>query len=157
MVLKSQIDFALVEGPIHSKDIISKAFMDDELILICGKDHSFRNKKNVTLKELAQEDLILRERGSGTRELFENIMLANEQNLIVKWVCNNSETIKNAVRSNIGISIISKMAVVEELKNKELFHIKIDNIKFKRKFNIIYHKNKFVSDLIRNFWDMVID
>lgn len=157
MVLKSKIDFGLVEGPIHSKDIISKSFMDDELILICGIKHPFRSKQHVTLEELSNVDLILREKGSGTRELFENTMLAKELNLNIKWVCNNSEAIKNAVISNIGVSIISKMAVEHELKDNKLFHITIDSIELKRKFNIIYHKNKYISKPIEDFWNLCFD
>lgn len=157
MVLKSQIDFGLVEGPIHSKDIISKPFMKDELILVCGNKHLFKEKQKITIEDLANEDLIVRENGSGTRELFENIMLSQGHNLNIKWVCNNSETIKNAVISNIGVSIVSKMTVEDELRTKKLFHIEIDNTEFKRKFNIIYHKNKYTSEPIKKFWKMVID
>ncbi|HHV19729.1 MAG TPA: LysR family transcriptional regulator [Thermoanaerobacterales bacterium] len=156
MVLKSQLDFGLVEGPIHSKDIISKPFMDDELILICGSKHPFRAKGHVTIQEVAEADLILRERGSGTRELFENTMSAKGMNLNIKWVCNNSEAIKNAVISNMGVSVISKMAVDYELKNNKLFHIIIDNIKLTRKFNIIYHKNKYISKVIEDFWNLCL-
>ena len=44
MVLKSKLDFGLVEGPIHSPDIVCKPFMDDELIIICGNEHPFNGK-----------------------------------------------------------------------------------------------------------------
>ncbi|WP_077367120.1 LysR family transcriptional regulator [Anaerosalibacter sp. Marseille-P3206] len=153
MVLKNELDFGIVEGPIHSKDIVSKAFMDDELILICGDKHPFREKPYITLKELSKANFILRESGSGTRELFENIMLSKGLDLTIKCVSNSSEAIKNAVISNLGVSVISKMAVDSELKSKKLFHIKIDNIELKRKFNIIYHKNKYISKEIEEFWD----
>jgi DNA-binding transcriptional LysR family regulator len=130
--------------------------MDDELILICGSKHPFRAKGHVTIQEVAEADLILRERGSGTRELFENTMSAKGMNLNIKWVCNNSEAIKNAVISNMGVSVISKMAVDYELKNNKLFHIIIDNIKLTRKFNIIYHKNKYISKVIEDFWNLCL-
>lgn len=156
MVLKSQLDFGLVEGPIHSPDIISKPFMDDELIIICGKQHFFKGKKYITVEELSQADLILREKGSGTRELLENAMNSKGQNLNIKWVCNNSEAIKNAVISNIGISVISQMSVEEELINGKLFHIKSKQLQLNRKFNIIYHKDKYISKPIKNFWDLCL-
>ena len=156
MVLKSEIDFGLVEGPIHSEDIVSRPFMNDELILICGKDHAFREKSQVTVQDLLKADFILRERGSGTRELFENTMLAKGINLNVIAMCNNAETIKNAVISNLGVSVISKMIVENELKGGKLFHIRIDNIELKRKFNIIYHKNKYISKPINDFWNLCL-
>lgn len=154
MVLKNELDFSLVEGPIHSQDIIKEPFMDDELIIICGNQHPFKDKKYIDIEELSQSDLILREKGSGTRELFENIMNSKDLTLNIKWVCNNSEAIKNAVISNIGISVISKMAVEQELQNGSLIHIKSKDIELKRKFHIIYHKNKYISQPIQDFWNL---
>ncbi len=154
MVLKSEIDFALVEGPVHSRDIVSRPFMDDELILICGDSHPFKEKGHIVLRDLEGENLILRESGSGTRELFENTMLARGIDMNIKGVCNNSETIKNAVIANMGVSVISKMIVKDELKMGKLFHIEIDDTEFKRQFNIIYHKNKYISKPIKDFWKL---
>lgn len=154
MVLKSKIDFALVEGPTHSGDIVSKPFMNDELILVCGNKHPFRSKGHITLKELEDEPLILRESGSGTRELFENTMLAEGIGMNIKGVCNSAEAIKNAVIANMGVSVISKMIVEHELKTKKLFQIEIDDAQFKRQFRIIYHKNKYISKPIKDFWQL---
>ena len=142
-VLNSKLDFALVEGPIHSDDIVPIPFMKDELVTICSKNHPFAKKQSITIEELSQEELILRETGSGTRELFENTMLFKGQNLKTKWICNNSEAIKNAVMADMGISIISKMSVTKEIKENKLHTISIDGVRFKRNFNIIYHKNKY--------------
>ncbi|WP_109840417.1 LysR substrate-binding domain-containing protein [Schnuerera ultunensis] len=133
-------------------NIAAKA--DDELILICGSKHPFKEKTSINLHELSKADLILRESGSGTRELFENIMLSKGFSLNIKWVCNNSKAIKNAVISNIGVSIVSRMAVENELENNKLFHIKLDDIKLKRKFNIIYHGNKYITKPMENFWNL---
>lgn len=79
-----------------------------------------------------------------------------ENTITVKWESNSSETIKNTVISNIGVTVISKMMVEEELRDQRLNHIKIDDIKFKRKFNIICHKNKYISKQLQNFWDLII-
>lgn len=154
MVLKSKLDFGLVEGPIHSPDIVCKPFMDDELIIICGNEHPFKGKEYITSEELSRANLILRENGSGTRELFENTMNSKGHSLNIKWVCNNSEAIKNAVISNLGISVISRMAVKQELENGKLIHIKSKQLELKRKFNIIYHKNKYISKPIKDFWNL---
>ena len=154
MVLKSEIDFALVEGPIHSDDIVSEPFMKDELILICGCEHPFRKRGSIFLKELENEKLIVRESGSGTRELFENTMLSRGYDVNIKSVCNSAAAIKEAVLSNMGVSVISRMIVQRELELNKLFHIEIEDAKFKRQFRIIYHKNKFISKFIKDFWNL---
>jgi len=123
---------------------------------VCGNKHPFKRKSLVSIEDLSRVNFILREKGSGTRELFENYMLSKGINLNVSGTCNNAEAIKNAVISNMGVSVISKMIIDNELKNGKLFHIKIDNIEFKRKFNIIYHKNKYISKPISDFWNLCL-
>lgn len=83
-------------------------------------------------------------------------MISKGIDLNVNWTCNSAEAIKNAVISNMGVSVISKMLVNNELKNGRLFHIKIDKVEFKRKFNIIYHRNKYISKPISEFWDLCL-
>lgn len=156
-VLNSSIDFGLVEGLIHSEDIVNIPFMEDELVLVCSPDHPFTEKQSITIEELSKAEIILRESGSGTRELFENAMISKGQNLNIKWICNNSEAIKNAVMANIGLSIISKMSVMEEIKEGKLHTIFVEDMRFKREFNIIYHKNKYITEPIREFWRICLE
>lgn len=154
-VVNSELDFALVEGPIHSRDIVAKSFMEDELILICSPNHPLASRPSISLEDLSKEDLVLREIGSGTRELFENTMYSQGKSLNIKWVCNNPEAIKNAVMANIGVSIISKLAVEREIREGRLYTIPMENVNLKRKFNIIYHKNKYITGAMEKFWQGV--
>lgn len=120
--------------------------MQDELVLISGKGHPFSEKSVVYPQELETQNFIIREKGSGTRKLFENKMAANNINWTALWVCNNSETIKNAVKNNLGISVISKRSVGKEVDEKTLFISGINGIEFIRYFKIAYHKNKYITD-----------
>ena len=101
--------------------------------------------------DLNGKDFIVREKGSGTRELFETLMAVNEITWNPIWICNNTEAIKNAVASGMGISVISRMTVQKEVDSGQLFVVEIDGIHFERKFNIVYHKNKFISDVMESF------
>ncbi|PWJ95524.1 DNA-binding transcriptional LysR family regulator [Oceanotoga teriensis] len=156
LILKNDLDFGLTEGPIHNQDIIYKPFMEDKLIAICGKNNPLKKEKDINIEILSKQPLILREVGSGTRELFEIKMKEKNLPLNIVWECNNSEAIKNAVISDIGISVISEKAVMKELSEKSLFKINIKNINLNRKFNIIYHKNKYISENIQEFWNFCL-
>ena len=111
-----------------------------------NKGHPFSEKSVVYPQELETQNFIIREKGSGTRKLFENKMAANNINWTALWVCNNSETIKNAVKNNLGISVISKRSVGKEVDEKTLFISGINGIEFIRYFKIAYHKNKYITD-----------
>lgn len=146
LILSNEVDLGLVEGEILSPDITVKPFLKDELVLISGMEHPFSEKSVVYPWELENQNFIIREMGSGTRKLFEIKMAAGNINWKASWVCNNSETIKNAVENNLGISIISKKSVLKEVEKKTLFLSKIDGIEFIRYFKIAYHKNKFITE-----------
>lgn len=152
LVLKSQLDFGLVEGQLHSNDLVAEPLMEDELILVAGKEHPLRAKEALTTAELAEAPLIVREEGSGTRELLENVMFTKGKTLNIVWVCNNSEAIKNAVAAGVGVSVISKLAVARELETKKLYQIPVLGLSLEREFALIYHKNKYLAEPIESFF-----
>jgi len=80
-------------------------------------------------------------------------MSANNLKYHIKHVLNNTEAIKKAVELNMGVSVLSKLAVSEELKKGTLVKIEIEGIKFKRMFNIIYHKDKYFSPAFKAFME----
>lgn len=151
MILKSSLDIGLVEGEIKSHDIFSIPIVPDELILVCSDSHEFANLQTIDVDQLQSQDFIFREEGSGTRELFEKALENTGITINKKWICNNSEAIKNAVINGQGLTVISKMLVEKELENKKLHAIKINGVKLDRTFNLVYHKNKYVSDNLKIF------
>lgn len=154
LIIKNEIDFAIVEGEIHNSHIISNAFMDDHLVLICGKTHPLYKVKTISSFDLKNHNLILRERGSGTRELFENTMTLNEVKWHSSWECNGSDGLISAAINGIGIAVISEKLVNDEVTTGKLSIIKIDDIDFKRKFNLINHKNKYLTNTMKAFIDL---
>lgn len=155
-LLDDKTDIGLVEGETTSQDILSTPFIDDELVLVCGKNHRFAALPDIQPYELEKENFIIRELGSGTRKTFENVMTAHKLTWKVTWTCNNADTIKAAVIEGLGVSVISKRAVAKEVDSGELFIKAIDGIKFDRKFKIVYHKNKYLAIPMRNFIDLCI-
>jgi len=154
LIIQNEIDFAVVEGMVHTSDIIANPFMDDDLLLVCGRKHKLYGIKSISLGELSGLRFIVREKGSGTRELFENMMAINEIKWQPDWECNGSDVLKSAAVSGIGVAVISKLLVKKELETGELFSIKIDGIDLKRKFSVIYHKNKFLTNYMKAFMDL---
>ena len=148
LILHDQVDIGLVEGETSSPDVLNRAFMNDELVLICAANHRFANLPFIEPYELEQERFIIREKGSGTRKTFEDKMSSNHLTWKAIWTCNNADTIKMAVAEGLGISVISKRAVVNEVSSGLLCQTAIKGIRFKRQFKIIYHKNKYFTEPI---------
>lgn len=154
LILHDQIDIGLVEGDIASPDILNRPFMDDKLVLICGASHRFANLPFVEPHDLEKEKFIIREKGSGTRKTFEDRMIANHLTWKVIWTCNNADTIKMAVAEGLGVSVISQLAVKNEVASGLLCQLKVKGIQFKRQFKIIYHKNKYLTESMKQFIDL---
>ena len=154
LILSDQIDIGLVEGETTSPDVSSHMFMDDELVLICSPSHRFAGNSIIDPKELNFEKFIVREKGSGTRKLFEDKMNAGNFIFNVTWTCSNSDTIKRAVAKGLGISVISSRAVVNEVTSGILFQTTINGIELKRQFKIIYHRNKYLTGSMQKFIDL---
>jgi LysR family transcriptional regulator, transcriptional activator of the cysJI operon len=155
LILRNDIDFALVEGIVHSKSIIAEPFMDDELALVCGKSHALYGIRSVTLEELLKHDFVVREQGSGTRELFESAMISKNAAWNISWECSGSDSIKSAAAGGLGIGVISKRLVEREIAVGELVVLTVPGLDLKRKFSIAYHKNKYITDTMKEFFSMV--
>ncbi len=135
----SDIDVGLIEGLPQTNDTTVKAtkFMEDELIFVCSPQHYFAKKKTVDLKELKGENFIIREKGSGTRQIIETEFERHGVNVNIPYKFNNSEAIKNAVSCNLGISVLSKLIVKKELSAHMLKKINIKGLKIHRWFYLL--------------------
>jgi len=151
LILENKIDFAYVEGPVHSDELIVEKFCDDELVVITSVEHPFAKQKTIDIKALESEKIIMREKGSGTREVFENLLISHNLTIRKFLELGNTEAIKKAVEASLGISCISKRAVQSELENKKLTAVPLQNIRISRKLSVIYHKDKNLSNLFNSF------
>lgn len=153
-ILNNHLDIGLIEGEVHSTYIKSESFMDDELVLICGTKHPFAKLGEVDVDMLKTEDFILREKGSAGREIFDGIMTAAGADIVPLWESISTQAILRAVSAGLGLSILPYLLVKEYIERNEIETIKIKNISLKRKFNIIYHKNKFITQSAKDFIDL---
>lgn len=106
-LLNSELDIGIVEGQIKSPDLIHIPEVSDYLVLICSKSHPFASKKIINLKELGNERFAVREKGSGTRELFESYMADKGIKLNIAFEGNSPEAIKKEVINNNYLAVIS--------------------------------------------------
>lgn len=153
-LLTNELDLAIIDGIIHSENIISEPILDDKLVIICSPKNPLAEKETVSLEEIKNQNFLLRERGSGTRELFDSILFSRGITIEPLWESISTRALVIAVQQNIGIAVLPYYLVKEELEKKIVSRVRIKNIKFVRKFNIIHHKNKYLSSSAMSFIDM---
>ncbi|MCD7979564.1 MAG: LysR substrate-binding domain-containing protein, partial [Fusobacterium sp.] len=153
-LLTNELDLAIIDGIIHSENIISDPILDDKLVIICSPKNPLAQKETVSLEEIKNQNFLLRERGSGTRELFDSILFSRGITIEPLWESISTRALVIAVQQNIGIAVLPYYLVKEELEKKIVSRVRIKNIKFVRKFNIIHHKNKYLSSSAISFIEM---
>ena len=149
MVENNAIDIGIVEGPINNKSLITEVIWDDELVMICPVDHALAKAGSVTIADLLDHPFISREEGSGTREVMENYIAAQDaaqvedaSNLNIIMEFGSPESIKSAVSAGLGISILSVATMEKELTLKLLCAVPLAP-PIRRPFSIVYQRQKF--------------
>jgi DNA-binding transcriptional LysR family regulator len=148
------IDLGLVEGDVSRQKMIVKKLLSDELLLIVSPEHHWAKKKEVSISELAREPFILREPGSGTRQMIEKFLARHDitlHDLKISAILGSTEAIKDAVENGLGISIISRWAVRKENRYGTLHLLSIKEEKMVRDFSLIMKKNSVSSNSLEEF------
>lgn len=145
------IDFALVEGFFQKKEYECLRFSDEPYIAVCAPDYSFKKKPQL-IEDLFQERLLLREEGSGTREVLERCL--NAQNYSVSDFARITEagslqTIKELTKAGCGITFLYGTAVQEELKKGRLMQIPLRNFQVYHEFNFIWRRGSIYGKRYR--------
>jgi len=158
MLLDNRIDMGYVEGLVHSPEIVVQKIKDDELWLICSPRHEWIKQGRTVIgpDEIDGQPLILRELGSGTREVVEKVLQKNKVSYQTWHVLNNTEAIKRAVMADIGIAFVSQLAVKDEILSGRLARIDIQGIPISREFRLIWHKDKYHTPLLNSFIDLTM-
>lgn len=151
-IKNGKIDLGLIENEVDDKDIVKLKIKEDELIIV-----SAQNQNELFIDELKTKKWILREEGSGTREIFLN-HIKGILDIDIFMEYNEFEEAKTILINNPDtITCVSKEVVKKELKENKLYEIKIKNLVFKRNMYLIYHKNKTKSQLFEDFINFIFD
>jgi len=151
-------DLAFVSEPVSLKHFVIEPYFTDELIIVVNKDHPWIKREYIELKEILAEPCILREQGSGTREVFKrflqniNIPL-NKINTVL--IVGSTEAVKSAIESGVGYGIVSEIAVKNEIESGTLVKVCVKEMKLARQFLIVYPLKSYKSKLIETFLNFI--
>lgn len=147
-----QLDLGFIEGHCQHPDILVEHWIDDELTVFCAPDHPLATQKTVSIKRLMQQDWIMREPESNTRQTLERALPGAVP--VPRLELGQTEGIKRAVESGLGISCISKLALRDAFRRGSLVPIKTPALNLTRTFSIIRHQNKSMTPGMKAFLDL---
>lgn len=153
-VLDGELELGFVGARWNEKRLNWTETFSDELTLIVHPNHPLAGNKEVSLKDLTNASFILREPASGTRKVFARILEKeglDENDLQVIAEIGSTAAVKEAVKAEIGISILSKRAIQEDVDCGRLAAISIKDHDLHRPFYLVQRKNRELSPVAAAF------
>jgi DNA-binding transcriptional LysR family regulator len=152
------VEVGVVGAVPSSRALESRALMDDDLVLAVPPEHPWVARKTVSIDDVTREPLILRERGSGSRETLENGLKAMGQaleNFHVIAEIASTQAVKQAVRAGLGVSFVSRLAVEDECRARLLACVKVSELNVTRAFHVVVHRDRSRSPLAQAFLSFI--
>lgn len=163
------IDIALVEGkprPTDIKATTQQAWRTDRLMVFARhdsqwlQDSAMYNQRDncyeLSTEQLAQLPLLVREAGSGTRQIIDEQLLQYLPNAEVVNAIQQSEAIKNMVSADIGLGCLSQHVIEAELAKGQLVQVKVAGIDLSRTWWLVWHKSRHQSPIWQSFVDILM-
>ena len=148
------VDFGLVAGECMGGKMKREIIMSDELMLIVSRDHPWAKKKSISILDILKEPFILREEGSGTRQKIEEYFAVQGisiHDMHIALVLGSTASIKEAVEAGIGVSIVSKWAVMREAADGRLKLLTFREGPIQRDLSLILPVRKHLSHVMDEF------
>ncbi len=146
---KGDISLALVEGNYPKEIYAHKKYSTEDYIAVCAVGHNFVSGCPRTVNDLLGERLLVREEGSGTRNILEQNLTARGMRIadFVHYTqVENMHTINGLLRQDCGISFLYRIAVERELQEGILQEIPLEDFRMQHDFDIIWEINSIYTE-----------
>ena len=146
-MLKHQLTFGLIEAQVAHPDVHTEPVLSDELKLIVPSGHPLADQAPVTMEEVLRYPFILREQGSGTRQVMEEELSRkgiNAADMKIVMELGSTGAVKSAVEAGLGITFLSQTSVKHELALGVLKLVPIEGVRFERQFYATYSKSNLL-------------
>lgn len=153
----NEIDLVIMGRPPRELETVAEPFASHPLVIIAAPDHPLASRKRLRLADLANERLLIRERGSGTRAALEHVFREHAASYRAAMEVSSNETIKQAVMAGMGVSFISMHTVGLELKAGRLVTLNVTGLPIVRQWYVIHLGSKRLSPIAAAFRTFLVE
>lgn len=154
-LLENRLDLAVVEGSVTAPEILHEPFRDDELVVVAPPAHPLAQREVVRPGDLEAFDFLVRERGSGTREVSERAFAAAGIHPPAAMELGSIEAIKRGVAAGLGLAALSRRAVADEVQTGQLSIVHVVGLDLSRGLEIVRHRDKRLSRAAEAFLQLL--
>jgi len=150
-VRRADVDLGVVGGRLASADLHVEPWWQDEIVLVVSSSHALARRRTVAPEALAGELLLAREHGSATRTTYESVFLSRGLPLPPAHVVGDTEAIKRAVAAGLGIALLSRFSVIEEVKAGQLVALRLAGVSLVRPLHLLLASDRDTSAAVLDF------
>jgi DNA-binding transcriptional LysR family regulator len=153
---KNEVDLVIMGLVPDDMRLKRYPIIDNPIVIIANPTHPLAAQQNISFNELLKHEFLMRENGSGTRKALEDFLLSHHIKLSPSMVLGSSETIKQGVIADLGISALSRHSVSLELATKCLVELDVQNFPLMRSWYVVHHETKQLSPTAQAFIDFIL-
>ena len=153
---ENSIDLALMGQPPEGLDLAARPFLDNPLVVIAATSHPLAGVPGIPLPRLAQEPLVSREQGSGTRGALETFLAEHGLTYTPAMEMNKNEAIKQAVEAGLGVGVVSLYTIQAELASGQLCVLDVEGFPMQRQWFMVQREGKRLSPAAQAFTQLVL-
>jgi DNA-binding transcriptional LysR family regulator len=154
-LLENRLDLGLIEGFVGSDNLAFETLAADEMVAIAAPTHPAVLRAPLTAQALLELPVLMRERGSGSRDVIEAALRARSIAIEPVMSLGSTEAIKNAVLHGLGIGIVSRLTVEPELRSRRLVELVFSDLLIRRDLYLVTLKGKRHSPAASEFVALV--
>lgn len=144
------VDIGFVEGSQTHADLVVRPWLDDEMVILAAPGHPLANRR-ATTRQLADATWVLREHGSGTRQITDEWLLKNLGQVRVGFELGSTEAIKRVVAASDGLGCLSRYAVEQSVADGHLVELQTRLPRASRQLAIVLHREKRLGRATTDF------
>ena len=148
-------DIGFISYPVDHAKLVVREILEDELVIITPRSHPLAGRHMLRAHDLEGQPLIMHEEGSAPRRAIDDFVQRHGITIKIPMELTSNRAIKRAVEHGIGIALISRKVAKEEIEQKRLIALSLADPAMKRKFFLVHHKGKYMSESLQRLMDMV--
>ncbi|GAB4510713.1 MAG: LysR family transcriptional regulator [Sulfuricaulis sp.] len=153
---ENTVDLVIMGQPPASLDVEAEAFMENPLVIVAPPEHALAKQKKIPLKRLQDEVFLVREPGSGTRSAMERFFTEREIQLKTGMEVGSNEAIKQSVQAGLGLGLLSRATIEQELELKRLTELDVAEFPIMRHWYVMHRKGKRLSGAAEVFKKFIL-
>ena len=156
-LMHNEVDLVIMGQPPEALGVVTEPFARNAHIIVAPPHHPLASMKSLTLARVAEEPFLLREKGSGTRQLLERFLSSHGLVVNARMEMSSNETIKQATIAGMGIAFLSEHTVALELETQRLIILPVPGLPIVRDWYLVHHKEKRLSPVARAFKQFLLE